>query len=234
MYKKRAILLFIIGFLIFIFPIVSNFIYERQCKSYAENFHQTIDKKLEQEIPSKDSVTTMSDLLYDEFKKYNENIYKKGQMNLLDPFSFEVASFDLKKYGFEENVAGDIYIERLNLTLPIYLGSTKENMSKGATLLGCTSMPIGGENTNTVIAAHRGYSTKEMFRNINKIQIGDEIIIHNFWGELKYKVIETKVIYPDEIENILIQDGKDLLTLTSCHPYGFNYQRYIVIAERVY
>ena len=47
-------------------------------------------------------------------------------------------------------------------------------MARGGALLGQTSMPLGGENTNTVIAAHRGYYGAEMLRNVQQIQIGDK------------------------------------------------------------
>lgn len=235
-YNKKCILVFLLGLIICLAPSFSNFIYEENNKSLLNGYYKAIYQKLDKTVRIEEDNTEInfSDYLYNQFKEYNKNIFEKGQQQLLDPFSFEVASFNLPQYGFEENIIGDIYIERLDIDLPIYLGATKDNMKKGATLLGCTSIPIGGENTNAVIAAHRGMGTKEMFRNIQKIQLGDEIIITNFWEELHYKVIETKIIYPDEIENVLIQEGKDLITLSSCNPYRFNYQRYIVIAERVY
>ena len=237
-YNKKCILVFLLGLFICLTPSFSNFIYKEQSRALLENYYDAIGPKLNQTIKIEDGKTlketSFSEQLFNEFKNYNEMIYEKGQQQLLDPFSFEVASFNLPQYGFEENIVGDIYIEKLGLDLPIYLGATKENMKKGAVLLGCTSIPIGGENTNAVIAAHRGMGTKEMFRNIEKLEIGDEIIITNFWRELHYKIIEFRVIYPDEVENIFIQEGKDLITLSTCHPYRFNYQRYIVIAERVF
>ncbi len=64
------------------------------------------------------------------------------------------------------------------------------------------------------------------------MQIGDEIIIDNYWEQLKYNVYEIKVIYPTESEQVLIQEGKDMLTLITCHPYRNNYQRYVVYCRR--
>ena len=96
-----------------------------------------------------------------------------------------------------------------------------------------TSYPVGGENTNVVLAAHRGYYQAAMFRKIEKMEIGDEIIIRNFRQTLVYKVCGTEVILPDEIEKVLIEEGRDLVTLVTCHPYGQNSNRYIVYCERV-
>ena len=95
-----------------------------------------------------------------------------------------------------------------------------------------TISPLGGANTNTVIAAHRGYYGAEMLRNVQQIQIGDKITLTTPWETLTYHVCELKIIQPDDINAILIQPGRDLLTLTTCHPYTQNTQRYLVIAER--
>ncbi len=87
---------------------------------------------------------------------YNAEIYAGGQSGLTDPFAYEEAPLDLAAYGYDDDVLAVLWIPRLNLELPVYLGASRENLAKGAALLGQTSMPLGGENTNTVIAAHRG------------------------------------------------------------------------------
>ena len=127
---------------------------------------------------------------------------------------------------------GVLWIPRLNEELPVYLGANASNMAKGAALMGQTSMPLGGVNTNAVIAAHRGWSGIPMFRNIQSIQIGDKIQITTPWETLIYRVCELKIISPDDTEEVLIREGRDLVTLLTCHPYTQNYQRYLVIAER--
>lgn len=96
-----------------------------------------------------------------------------------------------------------------------------------------TSYPIGGENTNCVLAAHRGSSRAAMFRDIELLEPGDRIYIENFREPLTYQVVETRVISPTDVQELLIQAGRDLVTLLTCHPYGHNYQRYVVFCERV-
>ena len=71
-----------------------------------------------------------------------------------------------------------------------------------------------------------------MFRDIENLTIGDVVKITNMWDELIYKVVETKIISPDEVSEVLIQEGRDLITLITCHPYTKNYQRYVVYCER--
>ena len=146
--------------------------------------------------------------LYAAMQAYNAQIYADGQSGLTDAFAYENPPLDLTDYGYDEEVLAMLWIPRLDLELPVYLGASRENMAKGAALLGQTSMPLGGENSNTVLAAHRGYYGAEMLRN------------------------ELKIIDPADISSVLIQPGRDLLTLSTCHPYTQNYQRYLVIAER--
>lgn len=175
---------------------------------------------------------TLLDQLFEDLQTYNERLFEEGQAGLHDPFDYETASFDLTAYGFSENVIGTLWIPRMEVELPIYMGANKENMAKGAALLGQTSMPLGGGNTNTVLAAHRGYRGIPMFRNIQKLQIGDKIQITTPWDTLVYRVCEIKIVTPEDSSQIFIQPGRDLVTLITCHPYTKNYQRYLVFAER--
>ena len=170
--------------------------------------------------------------LYAAMQAYNEAIFADGQSGLTDAFAYENPPLDLTDYGYDEEVLAMLWIPRLDLELPVYLGASRENMAKGAALLGQTSMPLGGENTNTVLAAHRGYYGAEMLRNVQQIQVGDNIQLTTPWDTLIYRVAELKIIDPADISSVLIQPGRDLLTLSTCHPYTQNYQRYLVIAER--
>lgn len=171
-------------------------------------------------------------LLYKLMVKYNKDLVENGQ-EILDPFTYEKESFDLAAYSVYDKVFGYIDAPSINLHIPIYLGSTVENMALGATHMTGTSMAIGGENTNAVFAAHRGMIGATMFDNIVNLNKGDSVYITNLWYELEYKVVKTEVIYPNESNKTKIQEGKDMITLFTCHPYGYSDYRYIVFCERV-
>ena len=143
--------------------------------------------------------------LYDAFLAYNQQLFAQGQSGLKDPFAYETPAFDLTGYGLPDDVIAALWIPRLDLELPVYLGANAANMARGGALLGQTSMPLGGENTNTVIAAHRGYYGAEMLRNVQQIQIGDKITLTTPWDTLVYRVCELKIIQPDDINAVLIQ-----------------------------
>ena len=169
-----------------------------------------------------------------QMEKYNTGIYENGQSGLKDAWSYAQNPFDFDTAGLPDDMIGYITIEAMNEKLPLYIGANEENMSKGAVVMGQTSMPIGGENTNCVIAGHRGWNGFPYFRYITDLKQGDRVTIQNPWETLKYEVVETKIIAPNDIEEIHIQEGRELLTLLTCHPYASGgKQRYLVICERV-
>lgn len=121
----------------------------------------------------------------------------------------------------------------MHVKLPLYLGATLENMRKGAAIMGETSLPIGTKNSNCVIAAHRGYQGIPYFREIEKLNVGDRVIIQNPWEKLSYRVEKIKIIKPDDSDQIRIQKGKDMVTLLTCHPYRSHGKfRYVVYCIR--
>ena len=115
----------------------------------------------------------------------------------------------------------------------IYLGATELHMAAGAAHLSQTSLPIGGMDTNCVIAGHRGYNGARYFRNLDKLHVGDLVTVTNLWETLRYRVCEIRIIDPSDVDEILIQPGRELLTLLTCHPYASGgRQRYVVYCER--
>lgn len=219
-----AILFILIGIILFCFPSASNYIYEKNVETEKEKFVVKITDEQNENILDK---------LYKKLQEENQKIYENKQNKLVDPFSYEQSAIDLSEYGIDNNVIGYISIPKINIEVPILLGANAVNMKKGAVHLTETSYPIGGANTNSVIAAHRGYGKATLFRHIDKIGVGDKIYIRNFKEELIYEVYETKIINPDDISELEIQEGQDIITLITCHPYRINTQRYIVKAKRV-
>lgn len=170
--------------------------------------------------------------LYEDMAAYNADIYNNGQENLRDTWSYEKSVFNLGSYGLDSEIAAVITIPKLEVEMPVYLGATRYHLSKGFAQLTETSAPIGGENTNCVIAGHRGWNSMKYLIDIERMEIGDEIILQNLWETLYYKVCDIQIINPDQVEKIHIQEGRDLVTLLTCHPYRVNTYRYIVTAER--
>ena len=171
--------------------------------------------------------------LYQEMQAYNQQIFADGQSGLTDPWSYEQETLDLSKYGIDDGMIGILDIPKMDVTLPLYLGATQEKMAKGAVMLGQTSFPVQGTDSNCVIAAHRGWKGIPMFREIERLEIGDELTIQNCQETLTYRVSEIEIILPDESDKIMIQPGRNMVTLMTCHPYTQNSRRYVVYCDEV-
>lgn len=167
-------------------------------------------------------------------QEYNRQLYAEKQSGLVDLAACQAPAADLTAYGIADEVFGVLEIPAMDLTMPIYMGASDEHLAAGAAVLGNTSAPIGGDNTNCVIAGHRGWKGADYFRHIDRLQVGDTVQLTNLWETLTYTVTEISIIQPHEVEMIKIQPNRDLLTLLTCHPYASGgRQRYVVVCERL-
>ena len=166
-------------------------------------------------------------------QEYNCRLYTEKQCNLTDLEACETPAADLTANGVEDEIIGVLEIPAMELTMPVYLGASDAHLAAGAAVLGNTSAPIGGDDTNCVIAGHRGWKGADYFRHIDRLAVGDEVRITNLWETLIYAVTDIEIIQPHEIEKIKILQDRDLLTLVTCHPYASGgRQRYSVYCER--
>jgi sortase A len=234
---------FLVGFAICAFPFIQNIVMDNQLRQEAQDFFERLDPsaiptdpaETEESQPTEPTLPPREhEALWDDMLAYNQRIWDEKQAGLCDPWSYQQPSFTLGEYGLDEEVFGVITIPALDLEMPLYLGATSAHMAKGAAHLSQTSLPVGGMNTNCVIAGHRGYSGAAFFRYVPELKPGDEVIITNLWETMTYVVTDTKIIMPNEVDQILIQEGRDMITLLTCHPYASGgKQRYLVFCDRV-
>lgn len=254
-----ASIMLVVGIGLFMFPIVSNFVGTKIAQSQTDTFEKRAENIVEEDITYEDAVKEGKideegylidkdgkrtsdtpvmfradlDRLYKDSVEYNENLKNNQGSLLVDSYSYIQPSLDLNSYGISDGIYGYLSAPTINMRLPIYLGASNTNMSYGAAHLTYTSLPLGGANTNTVIAGHTGYVGRIFFDNLRNLQIGDEIALRNYWEEISYKVVETKVCKPNEAQDIFIQEDRDLLTMITCISDGNGgFDRYYVICER--
>lgn len=218
-----AVLLFLCGAGVLAYPGVSELLQREEQERQIRQFEEETREEVTGEYPE----------LLESMQEYNSRIFSEGQADLRDAFSYEDSVFDLKEEGIRDAMMGYLTIDAMDIRVPLYLGASEEHLREGAAVLGQTSMPVGGQNTNCVIAAHRGgYHGEAMFRDIELLEKGDAVVLENLWERMEYTVVKSLVIEPDDIEAVKIVEGEDLLTLVTCHPYGHNYQRYVVYCAR--
>lgn len=218
-----ALLLLAAGAGVLLYPRWTALQYRGEVDRLQDSFEEAVT------VPQEESPL---DRLYEELQRRNQELFDTRQADLTDPFAYEQTAVSLEEYGLEDNIIGFLRIPAIDLELPILLGASKENLELGAAHLTQTSYPIGGNNTNCVLAAHRGYYKAPMLREVEQLEIGDRVEVENFRETLTYTVCETRIIEPTDIDQLLIQPDRDLLTLVTCHPLGSNAQRYVVFCER--
>lgn len=236
------VMLFAAGLCLALYPYVQGFVVDNIMQRQAEDFLSRVEiipddpasvKPIVMETESEETQPRQYLELWEEMTAYNESIYAQGQMGLANSYAYEAPSFILKDYGLEDEIFGVISIPKLELEMPIFLGASYQNMADGAAVLSQTSIPIGGKNTNAVIAGHRGWGGASYFRYITDLEVGDEVIITNLWETMTYTVSGVRIIDPASVDDILIREGKDMITLLTCHPYASGgKQRYLVFCER--
>ena len=242
-----AALLLLSGCIILLYPSLNGLWVDYTMRRDAQEFLSYVEVKPftpEEGIPSEtvpqegaEEAAPPTELtqLWLDMKAYNEAIFQEGQEGLSNPSAYEESSFCLMDYGLESEVFGVLSIPRLEMEMPIYLGASKQNMANGAAVMGQTSLPIGGSNTNCVLAGHRGWNGAAYFLYINQLEPGDIVTITNLWETLTYEVVDTQIISPNDVDAIHIQPNRELLTLLTCHPPASGgKQRYLVFCERTY
>ena len=217
-----AMLLTVAGICVMLCPVVTGYRLQANTDEAVQNFLE--ERKPEQQYPE----------LLAALREYNQRIYAEKQCNLVDLEACEEPAADLTTYGVADEIIGVLEIPAMELIMPVYLGASDAHLAAGAAVLGSTSAPIGGDNTNCVIAGHRGWRGADYFRHIDRLQAGDTVQVTNLWETLTYTVADIQIIQPHEVDKIKIQQSRDLLTLLTCHPYASGgRQRYVVYYERV-
>lgn len=217
-----AALLAVAGIYVMLWPVLTGHRLQADTDATVQSFLE--ERKPEQQYPE----------LLAALQEYNRQLYAEKQCNLTDLEACEEPATDLVAYGIEDEIIGVLEIPAMELTMPVYLGASDAHLAAGAAVLGNTSAPIGGDNTNCVIAGHRGWRGADYFRYIDRLQVGDTVKLTNLWEILTYTVTDIQIIQPHEVDKIKIQQGRDLLTLLTCHPYASGgRQRYVVYCEKL-
>lgn len=133
----------------------------------------------------------------------------------------------------EAGLMARLKIPAIDLDLPVYHGTSEQVLYEGVGHLEGTALPVGGETTHSVLTAHRGLATAELFTHLDRVALGDTFTIEVFGQALVYRVVDTQVVEPEDTETLVPVVGSDLVTLVTCTPLGVNSHRILVTGERV-
>ena len=128
---------------------------------------------------------------------------------------------------------GYITITKIGQELPVYHGTSDVVLSNAAGHFQGSSLPVGGENTHSVISAHRGLPTAVLFTNLDRMEIGDTFSFTILDRTITYEVDQIRIVEPNDTSLIEIVEGKDYCTLLTCTPYGINTHRLLVRGHQI-
>ena len=124
-------------------------------------------------------------------------------------------------------------IPKINVYLPVQHGTEADTLEKTDGHVVGTSLPVGGSSTHAVLSAHSGLASSKLFSDIDQLAVGDVFYIHVLGDTLAYKVDAIHTVLPTDTSLLQIADGKDLVTLVTCTPFGINTHRLLVRGHRV-
>lgn len=164
-------------------------------------------------------------------RKYNKSLLKKSD-------HWKLSKKDKKKYESLLDVSGTgimgyIEVPKIDCSLPIYHGTDEGALQIAIGHLEGSSLPVGGKSSHCVLSGHRGLPSARLFTDLDQMEEGDTFILNILGHKLAYEVDQIKVVLPEEMSDLEIQEGKDLCTLVTCTPYGINTHRLLVRGHRV-
>lgn len=224
-------LMFLIGFGILVYPTVAD-----QWNTYRQSRLISSYENRIQEMEPEDFTAE-----WEKARAFNDTLTQNSIYG--DVFGEEDQELEDTDYWQILNVGGDgvmgyLSIPKINIKLSIYHGTSDEVLQTGVGHLNGTKLPIGGESTHSVLAAHRGLPSARLFTDIDQMEKGDMFYIHVLDETLAYQVDQIfdmvdKDDYETLEEALRIQEGKDQVTLFTCTPYGVNSHRLLVRGTRV-
>lgn len=120
-----------------------------------------------------------------------------------------------------------IQIPALNVDAPVVQGDGWEQLKKGVGQYIGSSAP--GRDGNLVLSAHNDVYG-EIFRYLDRLVPGDQIIIYTQQRQFTYIVDRTVLVEPTAVE-VMAPTSSPTVTLISCYPYLVNDQRIVVFAR---
>ena len=219
-----AAVLFLMALGLILYPLISNYVNQTYASeiqtAYQELIQQTDDSVLQE---AKQRAVT-----------YNLAITP----GTADAYSEESLLSAAENYDNQLNIAGSgimgyVEIPKIQVNFPIYHGTEAEVLDRGVGHLLGSSLPVGGENTHTILSGHSGMASQKMFTDLEQLAQGDVFYLNVLGETLAYQVTEINTVLPYETDLLGIVPGEDLCTLVTCTPYGVNTHRLLVRGSRI-
>ena len=214
-------LVFFIGLCLLLYPTVADwwnsFHQSRAVQSYVEEVASMSEDQYQE--------------LWNEAWEYNRSLVDR-------PNDYIISDEQKEKYEHILNVTGNgimgyVEVPSVDVTLPVYHGTSEGVLQIALGHLEWSSLPVGGEGSHSVISGHRGLPRAKLFTDLDQLKEGDIFWIRILDEVLTYEVDQIRIVEPSEAEDLLPVDGQDYCSLVTCTPYGINSHRLLVRGHRI-
>ena len=218
-----SVLGFILCTVALLYPVVSDRWNRYRDAKLVTNYNEKISDSNKPELEA----------ILEEAVEYNRQLKLQGR-DIVTDADYEPDDYYETLLNLTGNsMMGYVEIPKIDVTEPIYHYSHEISLGKGIGHIHGSSLPVGGDSTYTILTGHRGLPNQKFFSDLDQVHVGDKFYIHVLNETLAYQVYNIKTIEPHDVEMLKIQDGKDLITLVTCTPYGVNTHRLLVMGERI-
>lgn len=212
--------LLLVGICLLLYPTVSD---------RWNSFHQT--RAIATYVEAVDAMNgeTMEAML-EEAQRYNGRLAVQGAgFQLTEEEKAEYESLlDVSGTG----VMGYLQIPKINVSLPVYHGTDEAILQIAVGHIPGSSLPVGGENTHSILSGHRGLPSARLLTDLDQIQEGDVFTVTVLNRTAVYEVDQIRIVAPEDVSDLQIVSGEDYCTLVTCTPYGINTHRLLVRGRR--
>lgn len=215
---------FVLGFMLCSFPLVSGVIQQHYLSNVVDSYKKMIEESSSSSFSEElERANNYNEVLYESIS----SVVSEDKMSLLAENNYN------EILNINDGLMGSIEIPKININLPIYHGTSDEVLSSGVGHVVGSSLPVGGVNTKSILTGHRGLPSSKLFTRLDELELGDLFYISVLGETLAYKVVDISVIEPEDVSNLKIEEGKDLVSLITCTPYGINTHRLVVTGNRI-
>ena len=225
-FKKNAssmilVMIFLVGLSLLLYPSFSEF-------WNSKHQSQAIASYTEQVLEIDDD---SYELMIQAANEYNKKL--ENGLGRWVPSEEEVKEYNDLLNVSGTGIMGYVEIPNLRISLPIYHGVDEAVLQIAIGHLQGSSLPVGGEGTHCAISGHRGLPSAKLFTNIDQLKEGDVFLLCILDEVLTYEVDQIRIVEPNDLSALEIEEGKDLCTLITCTPYGVNSHRLLVRGHRI-
>lgn len=221
-----SVFVFVLGVGVMLYPTFSNWLHEQSSSYVISHYEELANNKSSEE----------AEKLFKEAREYNKTL--SG-----DSYSFIIAEKNNEKNIKDElywntfddmnGIIGVVDIPSIDVKMPVYHGTAESTLQKGAGHLEGSALPTGDIGIHTILTGHTGLPEAELFTDLDRIEVGNLFYLEVLNQIFTYEVKEIYVVLPSDHELLQAQEGRNLVTLVTCTPYGINSHRLLVMGEKI-